>query len=426
MDIFAKFEHIVSQHQPTQTHFLVGFSGGLDSTALLSLLTKFCQKRPHFSLSAIHIHHGLSPNADHWVTHCQHLCRQLSVPLIVEKVQVDRRLGVEAGAREARYQAIRRYMRADHILTTAHHQQDQTETFFLALKRGSGVQGLSAMPMQSAVFSVPIFRPLLQFTRAELEEYVNSENLPWIEDESNQDNRYDRNFLRHQILPPLRQRWAHFDQAVQRSAQHCLEQQQLLNELLAQELQKYQKNDRTFDISQFAHFSIPKQKALLRLWLANCDLPMPSSKQLAQIIQDVIFAQADRYPEFKLGDKLIRRYRRHLHITPIYQDISHLVLPICLNQSIDLPDNLGKFIIKTQPNEWIAKWQDHRVLLPPTQKPIHLAFRYSGTVLHHGIHQDIKKLWQQHNVPYWLRQRTPLIFYGDQLQCAMGAFRIQQ
>ncbi|MFW9285669.1 tRNA lysidine(34) synthetase TilS [Glaesserella parasuis] len=134
MDIFAKFEHIVSQHQPTQIHFLVGFSGGLDSTALLSLLTKFCRKRPHFSLSAIHTHHGLSPNADHWVTHCQHLCRQLSVPLIVEKVQVDRRLGVEAGAREARYQAIRRYMRADHILTTAHHQQDQTETFFSRTK----------------------------------------------------------------------------------------------------------------------------------------------------------------------------------------------------------------------------------------------------------------------------------------------------
>lgn len=225
--------------------------------------------------------------------------------------------------------------------------------------------------------------------------------------------------MRHQILLPLRQRWAHFDQAVQRSAQHCLEQQQLLNELLAQELQKYQKNDRTFDISQFVHFSIPKQKALLRLWLANCDLPMPSSKQLAQIIQDVIFAQADRYPEFKLGDKLIRRYRRHLHITPIYQDISHLVLPICLNQSIDLPDNLGKFIIKMQSNEWIAKWQDHIVLLPPTQKTIHLAFRYSGTVLHHGIHQDIKKLCQQHNVPYWLRQRTPLLFYGDQLQCVV-------
>ena len=120
------------------------------------------------------------------------------------------------------------------MLVTAHHLNDQTETLFLALKRGSGLQGLGAMQQRSVLFGMPILRPLLGFTRTQLENYAQKEKLNWITDESNEDNRYDRNFLRNEILPKLRERWAHFDLAVQRSAQHCFEQQQLINDLLSE------------------------------------------------------------------------------------------------------------------------------------------------------------------------------------------------
>ena len=162
MDLFSAFETQVGS--ATAQGYLIALSGGLDSTALLSLFAKLKEKRPHFRLRAIHIHHGLSANADDWVAHCQTLCKQFNIPLIVEYVQVDREQGVEAGAREARYQAIRRHIGSDECLVTAHHLNDQTETFFLALKRGSGLQGLSAMQPQSTLWGIPIFRPLLSFS----------------------------------------------------------------------------------------------------------------------------------------------------------------------------------------------------------------------------------------------------------------------
>lgn len=160
------------------------------------------------------------------------------------------------------------------------------------------------MKTQSAVFNFTIFRPLLGFSRQQLWQYAIENQLSWIEDESNQNNQYERNFLRNEILPKLRERWTHFDQAVQRSATHCTEQQQLLAELLQPELEKYlDKTHRTFDLTDFSQWSDLKQKALLRLWLETLQQPMPSSKQLSQIIQDVILAEVDRNPQFQLGDK---------------------------------------------------------------------------------------------------------------------------
>ncbi len=202
MDLLSDIEKQLKK--ATAQAFLIALSGGLDSTVLLSLFAKLRQKRPHLpplSVRAIHIHHGLSPNADSWAKHCQDLCDQFQIPLIIERVQVDKTNGIEAGAREARYQAIKKHLQTQEILVTAHHLNDQTETFFLALKRGSGLKGLGAMQQQSVLFGMPILRPLLGFTRTQLENYAQKEKLNWITDESNEDNRYDRNFLRNEILP---------------------------------------------------------------------------------------------------------------------------------------------------------------------------------------------------------------------------------
>lgn len=293
-------------------------SGGLDSTVLLSLFAKLCQKQPHLpplSIRAIHIHHGLSPNADSWAKHCQDLCDQFQIPLIIERVQVDKTNGIEAGAREARYQAIKKYLQTQEMLVTAHHLNDQTETFFLALKRGSGLKGLGAMQQQSVLFGMPILRPLLGFTRTQLENYAQKEKLNWITDESNEDNRYDRNFLRNEILPELRERWAHFDLAVQRSAQHCFEQQQLINDLLSEIFTEHCQIKNQFKLCQFRQYSLAKQTALLRMWLAENQLEMPSKRQLTQLINDVIFAKEEANPQFQLVNKVIRRYQDSLYLT---------------------------------------------------------------------------------------------------------------
>ena len=424
-------EQQIQQHYPNHREFLLAFSGGLDSTALLILFAKLRQKLPHFALRAIHIHHGLSPNADSWAQHCQQICQQLTIPFLWHKVQVDPQNGIEQGAREARYHAIKQLRQTNEIVVTAHHQQDQTETFFLALKRGSGLQGLSAMQAKSAVYNLPIFRPLLTLSRSQLETYVQSQNIPWIEDESNQDNRYDRNFLRHQILSPLRERWAYIDQTIQRSAQHCFEQQQLINELLAEEFHKiYRKTDRTLSIADFANYSKTKQCALLRLWFSTQQIPMPTQIQLSQLIDDVIFAHPDRNPQFQLQQKMLRRYQSRLYLTPKFNPVVQYELAIKLNEYLTLPDGLGTLSLSKNQENITALWQQSDRTLRSEFSSQHtvfnVRFRYAGKVKLHSNdrHRDIKKIWQTLNVPSWERQRIPLIFEGEKLKSAVGFFEI--
>lgn len=428
--LLTKFQAQIDKYASTQKQFLIGFSGGLDSTALLLLFTKLRENRPHLQMRAIHIHHGLSANADSWTEHCKQICEQLNVPLIIEKVRVDTCNGIEAGAREARYQAISQHILPDEILATAHHLQDQTETFFLALKRGSGLQGLGAMQLQSTVYNLPVFRPLLHFTRPELEQFVQATKLDWVEDESNRDSRYERNFLRNEILPELRQRWAHFDLAVQRSAQHCFEQQQLINELLADEFaQNFDKTDRSFSIQQFAQYSATKQKALLRLWLNEWQLPMPSLVQLEQIIQDVIFARSDSNPLFQLGEKVVRRHQQKLYLTPQFTDISTHKVDIKIGETVCLPDNLGTLTLTQQADKLLVQWKNKQLVtqkLPFTNSPIQIRFSYSSKIrlTEKSANKEMKKIWQHFNVPVWQRQRIPLIFYGDKLKSAVGFFEV--
>lgn len=424
---------LVSEFQAQLQHsrYLIAFSGGADSTALLALFAKSRQNRPHLRLRAVHIHHGLHAAADAWSAHCRRICEKLDIPLLIERVTVDAKNGIEQGAREARYAAIQRLRHDDEIVATAHHLQDQTETFFLALKRGSGIKGLSAMQRESSLYDMPIFRPLLSFRKAELEDYLRAQSLDWIEDDSNRDNRYDRNFLRNQILPELRRRWADFDSAVSRSAQHCYEQDQLIRELLTPEFEKnYRKIDRTFALSGFADYRPNKQNALLRMWLTACRAPMPEKTQLTQLIRDVVFAKPDANPQFVLGERVIRRYQNRLYLTPHYADVTDFRAILALNETVDLPDNLGQLRLTKTAQNLTALWQtdgsQYYADLPLGEQEIRVGFGYAGKVKLHeqDVNRDIKKVWQKHGVPPWQRTRIPLIFMDGKLKSAVGFFNV--
>ena len=424
MDLLSDIEKQLKQ--TSAQGFLIALSGGLDSTVLLSLFAKLRQKQPYLqtlSLRAIHIHHGLSQNADNWVKHCQNLCDQFQISLVIERVEVDKTNGIEAGAREARYQAIKKHLQTQEMLVTAHHLNDQTETFFLALKRGSGLQGLGAMQQQSVLFGMSILRPLLGFTRSQLEDYAQKEKLNWITDESNEDNRYDRNFLRNEILPELRERWAHFDLAVQRSAQHCFEQQQLINDLLSEAFAEHCQIKNQFKLYQFRKYSLAKQTALLRMWFVENQLEMPSKRQLTQLINDVILAREDANPQFQLVNKVIRRYKDSLYLTKPFSDLTKCILKLEQN-TLSLPDDLGNLTVQENERNLIFYWQNYSVMLDKTDLPISIRFGYSGKVKHHpkSPREDIKKLWQSLDIPPWQRNRIPLIFYGDELKSAVGFF----
>lgn len=407
----------LEQRLAGEQRLLVAFSGGLDSTVLLHQLVLLRQQQPERQLRAIHIHHGLSPRADSWAHHCRAVCEAWQVELDVVAIVVDGRdSGIEGAAREGRYQAFRNHLRPGEALVTAQHLDDQCETLLLALKRGSGPAGLAAMPASLLSGEYRLLRPLLSCARAELESWAQRYQLRWIEDESNQDVRYDRNFLRQQILPTLNARWPHFAAAVARSAALCGEQEQLLDELLAESLASRIAPDGALCIEGFAAMSEARRAALLRRWIASCGGKMPSRDAIQRLWLEVIEAREDAAPRLRLGNHEIRRYRQALYWLPLRPSVRTLVLPwpdpatpLCL------PHGLGSLHLAQSGTEVRPPRPDERVTV---------RFQAQGRFAIEGRsgHRPIKKLWQECDVPPWRRESTPLIFYNETLIAALDTF----
>ena len=395
---------------------LVAFSGGLDSTVLLHQLVLWRAQNPEVALRAIHIHHGLSPQADRWVQHCESVCAQWQVPLVVERVHLeDDGLGIEAQARRARYQAFAQTLLPGEVLMTAQHLDDQCETFLLALKRGSGPAGLSAMGESSPFAGTQLIRPLLAQTREALEAWARQHELCWIEDESNQDDAYDRNFLRLRVTPLLQQRWPHFAQAVARSAALCAEQESLLDELLANDLADCVTAQGTLLLAPLMMMSGVRRAALLRRWLAGVNAPMPSRDGLERIWQEVALAREDASPCFRLGEYEVRRYQSQLWWVKSVDGQSETVIPwSCRETPLTLPAGLGS----------VQLISAGELRMPQAGEAVSIRFKAPG-VLHivgRNGGRKLKKIWQEQGIPPWRRDTTPLLFYGETLIAAAGVF----
>ncbi len=395
---------------------LLAYSGGLDSSVLLHLLVAVRQ-RSGLPIRAAYIHHGLNPLADSWAEHCCQQCERWQVPFASLPVKVEAQNGgIEAAARTARYQALQAHLQEGEALLTAQHLDDQSETFLLALKRGSGPAGLSAMAAQSMLGHHRLVRPLLGISRLQLEAYAQRHQLGWIKDDSNQDERFDRNFLRRQILPRLTQRWPHFPSAVARSAQLCAEQEQLLDELLEESLQALCQPDGALSIDGLAPLSPVRRSALLRRWLAQQGATMPAREQLQRLWDEVATSRQDAEPVLQLNQMQIRRFRQYLYLLPLMPSLKDRIIPWqSPSCPLSLPDNLGTLSLA---DNGVA------IRAPENGEAVSIRFSTSGTVhivgRAHG--RQIKKLWQELNVPPWWRDRTPLVFYNEQLIAAVGRF----
>ncbi|MGB7803161.1 tRNA lysidine(34) synthetase TilS [Buttiauxella sp.] len=408
---------LITLLQPHQ-QLLVAFSGGLDSTVLLhQLVTLRDTEASDFKIRAMHIHHGLSPFADEWAEHCRKVCAQWNVSFEVMRVQlVDDGLGIEAHARAARYQALADALRPEEVLLTAQHLDDQCETFLLALKRGSGPAGLAAMPERLPFGETELIRPLLGQTRKQLEAWAVEHQLTWIEDESNQDDSYDRNFLRLRVLPEIQQRWPHFPQSVARSSELCGEQEQLLDELLAEQLDKLIQSDGSLLIAPMQPLSDIRRAALLRRWFARQKAVMPSRAALVRVWGEVATSREDANPRLKFGNYEVRRFQGALYWLPVSNGLGDKA--ICWAapfEPLTLPDGLGTL-------QRVATGQQVRA--PLDNEPVTVRFKASG--LFHIVGRErgrsLKKIWQELGIPPWLRERTPLLFYGEQLIAALGVF----
>ncbi|OMQ20469.1 tRNA lysidine(34) synthetase TilS [Serratia oryzae] len=406
----------IAEQLGAKRQLLLAFSGGLDSSVLLHLLVQWRQQHPESVLRAVHVHHGLSRFADEWVAHCQQQCEGWQVPLVVHQVQLaGLEGGIEAAARSARYAAFTATLAADETLLTAQHLDDQCETFLLALKRGSGPAGLSAMASEARLGNHVLLRPLLGISRQQLEEYAAQHQLRWIEDDSNQDCRFDRNFLRLKVLPLLNERWPHFAAATARSASLCAEQEQLLDELLAEQLTQLLDADNALAIEGVQACSPARRDALLRRWMALFGVTMPARAQLHRLWHEVALCREDAEPQLQLGNYQIRRFRQRLYLLPLMADLHDLQLPWPQPTRLELPDGLGALVRDEGNNLVRAPWMGERVSV---------RFSAAGRVriVNRAGSRHIKKLWQEFGIPPWQRERIPLIYYDEQLIAAMDVF----
>lgn len=401
---------------PGGSSVLVGLSGGLDSVVLLHLLRQFA---PRFSwqLSALHIHHGISPHADAWADFCTDLCDKYSIPLQIEHVEIAplRDHGIEAAARKLRHQAFAAYQRD--FVALAHHADDQAETLLLQLLRGAGVRGAASMPVLTAPSGSPTYiRPLLHEARSEILRYAVDNGLQWIDDESNADDYYPRNYLRHRVMPILEQKFPSYRETLTRSTGHFAEANLLLDELALID-GRVAMDDDCLQLVTLRELSFPRAKNLFRYFLHSRKVPMPQLARLTEILRQLLDARQDAAVNVRVGDFQIRRYMDSAYILPA-------------------ETSFDRDCLKTWNGEEFLPW-------PPQRTQLHFA-RVTGagvserklqgnllTVgLRHGnetlrphplaARRTLKNLLQQHRIPPWQRERMPLIFSGERLVCVVG------
>ena len=396
--------------QPRQK-LLAAFSGGLDSRVLLELLFRL---KPvlKYELHAMHVHHGLSPNADQWVAFCAETCRALDVPIEIVHVDVlaNNGQGTEAAARKARYAALKAAP-ADFILL-AHHENDQAETVLLQMLRGAGAKGLAAMGKYDA--GNRYLRPLLDVSRAELLEFANMKQLKWIEDESNADIGYDRNYCRHQILPVIERRFPAARSTLARSAMHLAEASKLMDELAAIDAVQYIK-DQKLDVKGLASLSEPRARNLLRWWLSSHQQEMPSAMRLQEMLQQLLNAKADAAIKIAVGDNIwLRRYRNLACL-----ESGKMIEPGKMiwqgEPVLHLPDNT-RLLFEEQVGEGLAVKR-----LGITS--LRIEYRRGGERFkpdNRKPTRTLKHLLQEAGMPPWCRERLPLIYYEDTLAIVPG------
>ena len=302
---------------PAARRYIVAFSGGLDSTVLLHALAA-CPGREQVPVLAVHVDHGLHPDSASWAARCEAFAAVLGVEFASRRVSVERDAqgGLEAAARRVRYAALRSFVEPGDWLLSGHHQDDQAETFLLNLMRASGPAGLAGIAPARRFAAGWLVRPLLETAREDLEAYARSLGLGFVEDPSNRDQQFDRNYLRHEILPRLEQRWPDVAGRIRRSAGLARDAAGLLAELAAADCERLGDRADRLSIAGLLALSPARQRNVLRHAIGELALPLPGAAGIESILTDLLTARPDAQPLVAWPGGEARRYRDRLYLLP--------------------------------------------------------------------------------------------------------------
>lgn len=410
MDVLARqLAASITAHHLEDATFAVALSGGIDSVVLLHLL-RCSLKLPPSRLGAIHINHQINPAAAAWAAHCRRYCRELGVPLRVHKVEVARGNSTEAAARSARYQVFAKS--AASVIALAHNRDDQSETVLLQLLRGAGPRGLAAMP-EFRAGEPALWRPLLGVPRADIAAHARRHRLRWVEDDSNVDTAYTRNFLRHEVLPLIEQRLPGAAAVLARGARLQAEAAVLLDDLARIDLDAG--SGATLRVAMLAGMPAPRARNVLRYHLRQRGLVMPDASRLDELLRQVLESREDARLQIDLGPLSARRFRGELHLVrklpPLPAGFARAWNGRGLLQLPELGGSLE--MLRAGQGGLAARWL----------RTLTVRARVGGERLQlhaGGPRRTLRNLLHEAALPPWQRDRLPLLFVGERLAAVPG------
>jgi len=398
-----------------KTQVLVGFSGGLDSSVLLDLLTQII---PSDKVTAVHVNHGLSPKASEWQAHAERFCQSRGITCHSERVDVELDgEGPEAAARKVRYAVFETLLGPDGILLLGHHQDDQSETLLYRLMRSSGPVGLSGIPAIRSLGAGHLYRPLLSWPKEALRAYALNKNIEWVEDTSNSRNDYDRNFLRNRLIPILAERWPDYRQRLRGVSEISHDSSELSRDLAIQDMKTLQSRPERAGVSllidSFNQLSRVRQKNVLRHWGDIQGRCAPSRKIIDEIIKSVIEARVDASPKVVCQDTEYRRYDGRL-----YRLDSIKLMGQPDDQPLDLSWQHSEILDLGDGMQLVGKPSLGDGLRAPQSGILRVSNRRGGEHCHpagRSHSNTLKKCLQEFGLEPWWRGRVPLIYLDQQM-----------
>jgi len=416
--LFDEVQKVLLQHIKREDRVCVALSGGIDSVVLLDILANF-SKSTQFSLSAVHVNHGISRNAAVWSQFCCKLaCAYgISIDVTYLHVEKERRVSLEAAAREQRYQVFSKIV-ADYVVL-AQHMEDQAETLLLQLLRGAGIRGLSGMPVvrsQAQLKQARLLRPLLNVSRHQIEQYAQLNDLTWIIDESNDDTNYDRNFLRHEVLPVLKKRYVSYTKTFTRASRHLSEASTLLDELAEIDRERCVVSGQ-LNIQRLRQLNTSRAKNLLRYMLVDQGIPLPSTAKLEDLTQQLFSMRDDHQFRIEIDEYQIRCFKGAIYF--LRRQSEQLMTEN--NPSVSFTWN--------HESEQVVQWGNdivHFIQLKNQgiaceriiDRLLTIRLRNGGenfSPASNRPRRSLKNLLQEALIPPWKRNRLPLLFCDDRL-----------
>ena len=390
--------------------FCIAFSGGMDSTVLLHVMKNIIDEKSQ--IRAIHINHNIVDNSKVWTRTCKSICKNFGIDIEIISLEVTHNgYGLEAAARDERYKKLKEILYENEYLLTAHHEEDQLETVFLRMARGTGLDGLQGINEKYSFGEGIIFRPMLEVSKTSVMDYAKEHQLKWVEDSSNQDTHFDRNFLRKKIIPQFRERWPSIASSVSRLSQLSAQNIKILNQIAEEDIGPIA-NMNELPLAKLLDKSFERANNMLRYIILANGMSIPSMKTLQDGLKEMLDPETDK-SVIAWKDYCIRKYKNHLYflsnsdLEPNKVDVR---IPWEIGKTVNLGENIGSIEATFIHGDGLS--------IEKCENKLTISYRQGGELIKpigHRINKSLKNLFQENQILPWMRDKIPLIYYQDEL-----------